>query len=132
MKSKSIVLLLLVFAVQLQAQVTRPVGINISYVADYSTELVFTNAFLQCRDWISCNANNTGPWDTQVSVPLRPDGYPLELPYDDGVNLPQKLKTLMIWDLFFRNANRYISPQIKRYRSNKIIQRSYRNLQQSC
>jgi hypothetical protein len=105
MKLKSILLtaaatLGIATSVHLHAQVTRPVGINISYVADYSTELVFTNAFLQCRDWISCNANNTGPWDTQISVPLRPDGYPIELPYDDGVNLPQKLKTLMIWDLF--------------------------------
>jgi hypothetical protein len=82
------------------AQITRPIGINLSYVADYSTELVFTDAFKQCREWISSNADNTGPWDTEVKIPLGPSGYPLEIPYRNGINPPQKVKTLLIWDLF--------------------------------
>ncbi|MFZ4427372.1 MAG: T9SS type A sorting domain-containing protein [Saprospiraceae bacterium] len=82
------------------SQITRPIGINLSYVADYSTELVFTDAFKQGREWISSNADNTGPWDTQVNIPLGPSGYPLEIPFRNGVNPPQKVKTLLVWDLF--------------------------------
>ena len=54
----------------------------------------------QGREWISSNADNTGPWDTQVNIPLGPSGYPLEIPFRNGVNPPQKVKTLLVWDLF--------------------------------
>jgi hypothetical protein len=89
-----------ILSLDLYAQVNRPIGINIAAVSDYSTELVFTNAFRQARTWISYNADNTGPWDTDIDVALRPDGYPLEIPYDNGVNPPQAVKTVLTWDLF--------------------------------
>jgi hypothetical protein len=81
-------------------QIKRPVGVNLSNVADYSTELVFTNAFLQCREWISSNASGTGPWDTGVNIPQRPDGYPVQVPFQVGGSAPQIVKTLLVWDLF--------------------------------
>lgn len=81
------------------AQVTKPIGINISGVADYSTELVFTDAFKQSRSWITSNADGSGAWDTGVTVPLNANGYPLQIPYNDGVNPPQIVKTLMLWDI---------------------------------
>lgn len=81
------------------SQVNRPIGINLAGVSDYSTELVFVDAFKQSRGWISSNAEGGGPWDTGIDVPLNAQGYPMEIPYDDGVNLPQIVKTLMIWDL---------------------------------
>jgi hypothetical protein len=81
-------------------QITRPVGVNLSNVADYSTELVFTNAFLQCREWISSNASGTGPWDTGINIPQRPDGYPVQVPFQVGGSTPQIVKTLLVWDLF--------------------------------
>ncbi len=87
------------FAPELSAQVTKPIGVNVSYVSDYATEFVFTDVFKQCRVWIPCNADDSGPWDSQVSIPLRPDGYPLEIPYNDGINPPQKIKTLIVWEL---------------------------------
>lgn len=100
MKQLSYFLILSVFFLSLNGQVNRPLGVNLSYVADYATQLTFVNTFRQSRKWISCNADNTGPWDTQVSIPLRPDGYPIQIPYDNGVNPPQKLKSLVVWDLF--------------------------------
>lgn len=81
------------------AQINKPIGINISQVSDYSTELTFTDAFKQCRKWISSNAAGGGAWDTQIPVPLDSNGYPLEIPYNDGINPPQLLKTLMLWDI---------------------------------
>lgn len=81
------------------AQVDKPIGINISAVNDYATELSFTDAFKQCREWISSNADGSGPWDTQINVPLNANGYPIEIPYNDGTNPPQLVKTLMLWDI---------------------------------
>lgn len=100
MKKPFILSLLLITHLLTNAQVTRPVGINLSYVNDYSTELVFTNAFRQCRQWISANADGSGGWDSQVNIPLRPDGYPVSIPYNNGTNPPQIVKTLLLWDLF--------------------------------
>jgi len=81
------------------AQIDRPVGINLSSVTDYSTEFVFVDAFNQSRSWISHNADGTGPWDTGVDIPLSENGYPLVIPYDNGQNAPQSVRTLMLWDL---------------------------------
>lgn len=81
------------------AQVERPVGINLSSVHDYSTEFLFIDAFKQSRSWISHNADGTGPWDTGINIPLGPNGYPLSIPYDNGQNPPQAVRTLMLWDL---------------------------------
>ena len=83
----------------LGAQVERPVGINLSSVHDYSTEFLFIDAFKQSRSWISHQADGTGPWDTGVSIPLGENGYPLAIPYDNGQNPPQAVRTLMLWDL---------------------------------
>lgn len=96
----SFLIALCILSFPLFSQINRPIGINIAAVSDYSTELVFTNAFRQARMWISYNADNTGPWDTDLDIPLREDGYPLEIPYNDGVNPPQAVKTVLTWDLF--------------------------------
>lgn len=57
----NILLLQTIFGI---AQINKPIGINISGISDYSTELTFTDAFKQCRKWISSNADGSGPWDT--------------------------------------------------------------------
>jgi len=100
MRGKCLCFILLFMGAVVVSQNKRPVGINISNVADYSTELVFTNTFRQCREWISSNANDTGPWDTGVTIPLRADGYPIQVPFQVGNGTPQKVKTLLVWDLF--------------------------------
>ena len=89
----------LLFPILLFAQASKPIGINLSSMHDYSTELVFTDAFKQCREWISYNADGTGPWGTNVELALSDNGFPLEIPYSDGVNPPQRARTLMLWDL---------------------------------
>jgi hypothetical protein len=100
MERKYLIIICLLFQTLLGiAQISKPIGINISSVNDYSTELVFTDAFKQCREWISSNADGSGPWDTQIAVPLNSNGYPLEIPYNDGLNPAQILKTLMLWDI---------------------------------
>lgn len=81
------------------SQNNRPIGINLVGVTDWSTELVFTDAFRQSRWWISSNADGSGPWDSQVTIPLNAQGYPLQIPYSDGIHSPQLVKALMLWDI---------------------------------
>lgn len=81
------------------AQINSPIGTNISSVHDYSTEFVFTDAFKQCREWIPFDADGAGDWDSQVNIPLAENGYPLEIPYDNGTDFPQKIRSLVLWDL---------------------------------
>lgn len=98
MKTKILLSLTCFFTTLLSAQ-ERPIAINLTAVHDYSTELVFTDAFKQSREWISYQSDGSGPWDTQVTVPLNERGYPLEIPYDDGVNPPQHIRALLLWDI---------------------------------
>ncbi len=77
----------------------RPIGINISGIADYSTEFSFTDAFKQSRKWIPFNADGTGGWTSNIEVPLNEKGFPSQIPYDNGVDTPQKLRTLLLWSL---------------------------------
>jgi hypothetical protein len=88
-----------IFTLSGLAQNNRPIGINLAGVTDWSTELVFTDAFRQSRWWISSNADGSGPWDTQITIPLNAQGYPLEIPYSDGINPPQVVRALMLWDI---------------------------------
>ena len=80
---------------QLNAQITRPVGTNLSGIEDYSSEYVFVDVFKQSRKWISYETGSGKPWSSGVNIPLNSNGYPIEIPYDDGVNPPQAIRTLM-------------------------------------
>lgn len=74
-----------------------PVGINLTGIVDWSTELVFTDAFKQSREWIAHDDLDGAAWSSSVSVPLSKNGYPLEIPYRDGVHPPQLVRALMNW-----------------------------------
>lgn len=76
-----------------------PIGINLARYSEYSPEFLFKDAFKSCREWITFNADGSGPGDTFVDIPLRDDGYPVQIPYDDGVHPPQAVRTLIFWDL---------------------------------
>lgn len=81
------------------AQIEKPIGINLNRVTDYSPEIVFVDAFKQARNWISHNEAPGGPWSTGVEVDYDENGYPLQIPFDNGVDSPQRVRTLMLWTL---------------------------------
>lgn len=95
---QSFTLLLFLSSSLLYAQ-QRPVGINLNSVTDYSTELVFTDAFKQARGWISHDAVDNGAWSSGVVVPLMENGFPLEIPYNNGTDPAQHVRTLLLWGL---------------------------------
>jgi len=81
------------------AQAPKPAGINLSGVVDWSTELVFTDAFKQAREWTVHEARDGAAWDSGVVIPLQANGFPQEIPYSNGTQAPQAVRALMLWDL---------------------------------
>lgn len=92
-------LIAILFSVSIYGQTSRPIGTNLTSVLDWSSELVFTNAFEQCRSWIVHEDSVNASWESGLSVPLNEKGFPLELPYNDGVNPPQVVRTLLFTDI---------------------------------
>ena len=66
---RTLSLMLTILCLGAYAQITKPIGINISGVSDYATELSFTDAFKQCRKWISSNAAGGGPGTPRLLFP---------------------------------------------------------------
>jgi len=60
---------------------SQAVGINLSAVNYYATQLPFSNLFLNRDRWLSTDGST---WDTEQadSIPVDADGYPLEVPYE--------------------------------------------------
>jgi len=97
-KTFSLLILSIIYS-SVFGQITKPIGINLASVTDYSTEFVFTDAFKQCREWTSSDVTDGGEWDTHILIPLNANGYPIQIPYNDGVHPPQIVKALMLWDI---------------------------------
>jgi len=59
---------------------SRGVGLNLSSVSYYSTQTPFSDLFRNRDRWLSTDGSS---WDTELadSIPVDPDGYPLEIPY---------------------------------------------------
>jgi hypothetical protein len=79
------------------AQISRPIGTNLTGIVDYSTEFVFVDVFKQSREWIAHEISSGSPWSSGVHIPLNSQGYPLEIPYHDGINPPQGIRTLLFF-----------------------------------
>jgi len=90
-----VVLLLLFFTIQGVAQINRPVGINLAGIEDWSEEFVFVNVMNQSREWITHGLADGSEWSSGVDIPMRTDGYPIEIPYDNGIDPPQGLRALL-------------------------------------
>jgi len=94
---KKIFALAIIFFIYGNCLAQKHIGSNINNVVDYSSEITFVNVFNQAREWISFESG--GAWDSGVPVALRPDGYPVEIPYNNGVDPPQYARALMLIDI---------------------------------
>lgn len=89
----SSVLLLFLFASEDVANAQqRTSGTNVSGVRYWIPQMVFTDAFRQSAPWMTRNASSTNPWNTNVTVPAGPDGYPAYVPFGEP---PQYAHTVM-------------------------------------
>ncbi|MCU0434279.1 MAG: T9SS type A sorting domain-containing protein [Bacteroidia bacterium] len=96
--------LLLISQTALTAQTSLPdscrlsMGINISGLSDYMSEMPFVDVMRHCRTWFTYDSGNpNSPWDTEASDSLqyRPDGYPTHAPQTvPGHTFPQGISTV--------------------------------------
>lgn len=75
------------------------IGVNLSAVTDYSSQLVFTDLFRQSRPWMTRLSDGGGPYDTGQPIPAGPNGFPAESPFDPPHALSQIAHTLMVRDI---------------------------------
>ncbi len=94
MKKQLFILLSIIYS-SIYSQINRPIGVNLTGVTDYSTEFVFTDAFKQSRFWISHEDDFNADWDSGVSIPLNANGYPLEIPYNNGTDPEQIVRSVL-------------------------------------
>lgn len=92
------------------SQINRTIGTNLSGIVDWSSEYVFTNVAKQGREWISHGSAAGSPWSSGVYIPLRTDGYPLEIPYNNSIDPPQGIRMLMF---FGELENLYVAKNYK-------------------
>lgn len=74
---------------------SRELGTNASGLSYWASQTMFKDAFKQTGSWLTRNASSGNPWNTNMTVPSRPDGYPLEVPFGSPA---QYVHTLMFLD----------------------------------
>ncbi len=85
-------------------------GMNLNSMEDWMTDHVFVDVFMKSRDWVTRNADGSGPWDGGKGpfIPRDGSGWPTRIPFTpaDG-DPPQIVHTLMtvlkggIYTLYF-------------------------------
>ena len=73
----------------------RPIGTNLAGISDWSQEITFVDLMKSSRDWINHEGSGS-PWSSGVNIPLDSNGYPLEIPYNNGINPPQYTRTVLL------------------------------------
>ncbi len=59
------------------------VGMNLNSVEDWMPDHVFVDVFKKSRDWVTRNADGSGPWDSEkeVYIPRDEFGWPTQIPF---------------------------------------------------
>ncbi|MCG5051948.1 MAG: hypothetical protein KA712_03220 [Myxococcales bacterium] len=92
------------------------VGMNLSGVVDYSTDLPFVDKFKHARAWSTRNSDGTGAWDTKLggALPIDANGWPLAVPFTPpGAAKSQMVHTTFrlpesgTYVLFFEGSGRF-------------------------
>ncbi len=89
-------------------EVSQPhqLGMNLETIHPMASQIIFVDAMKRSSRWFPFELIEGGAWDVPVDIPLSPDGYPLELPYDPpGGTAPVGAATL----LFNQMAGEYPS-----------------------
>ncbi len=78
-----------------QAASKISVGFNLGPFKSYAPEIAFVDVFKQARAWIPSTVGNFSEWDSGVTVPVRADGYPTQIPFSSSKG-QQEVKTQLL------------------------------------
>lgn len=67
-----------------QTQNNRPIGINLSHIAFWSSQWLFVDIMKQSAPWLGRDLSGQTWMIDTLSFPLRQDGYPTHMPYITG------------------------------------------------
>jgi len=81
--------------INLSTAQNRPIGTNLAGISDWSSELTFVDLMKSSRNWINHEGSGSS-WSSGVSIPLDSNGYPFEIPYNNGINPPQYTRTILL------------------------------------
>lgn len=68
------------------------IGTNLSGICDWSIAMIFKDAFMRVRTWMTREIGSTD-WqsDLQEHIPLDSNGWPLQVPFDPGTGDPEQI-----------------------------------------
>jgi hypothetical protein len=77
------------------------IACNLWHFADWATDLPFVDAMKTCRPWKAMPADAPLDYrDANANVPADENGYPLEIPFTDGLGgAPQRVVTVTLVEL---------------------------------
>ncbi len=87
-----ILILIVIILTNVSSAQTSRVGTNLSGLYYWMPQIMFKDAFKQCDNWLTRNSTSGGPWNTSAAIPMRADGYPLQVPFG---TVPQYVHTVM-------------------------------------
>ncbi len=70
----------------------RTCGTNLAWARYWAPQIMFKDLFKQASPWLTKNATGSSPWNTNVTIPMRADGYPTSVPFG---TTPQYVHTLL-------------------------------------
>lgn len=79
----------------------RPVGMNLSFMYDYSPQWVFVDVMKQSREWFVQEHVDFPAFSVEgINIPARADGYPTKVPFTVG-SKQYRVHTLLVRELTF-------------------------------
>lgn len=79
----------------------RPIGMNLSFIPDYSPQWMFVDAMKQCREWFVQENTDFPSFSVEgIAIPSRTDGYPIRVPFTVGAK-QYRVHTLLLRELPF-------------------------------
>ncbi len=95
---RKLLFFILVNITVITSQIQRPVGVNLAFVKDWSTQWVFVDAMKQCRPWIVQDVAGQNWGVENIDIPSRPDGYPTHVPFTVN-NQQYRVHTLLLREI---------------------------------
>ncbi|MBI3134496.1 MAG: T9SS type A sorting domain-containing protein [Bacteroidetes bacterium] len=81
MKTRLMIVFLLTLSMSNLSIAQRECATNLAWARYWGPQIIFKDLFKQSAPWLTRNATSTTPWNTNVSIPVDANCYPLSVPF---------------------------------------------------